>query len=53
MRLCSNKEVAGIFSFFILIYVFLGGFEQCFKSRARLFFMIYLQRSYTLALPFL
>ena len=38
MKLCSNKEVAGIFRFYILIYVFLGGLEQRFESRTRPFY---------------
>ena len=38
MKLCSNKEVAGIFRFYILIYVFLGGLEQRFERRTRPFY---------------
>ena len=49
MRLCSNKEVAGIFRFYILIYVFLGGLQQRSESRTRPF-MIWLRKSYALAL---
>ena len=35
--LCDNKEVAGIFSFYVLIYVFLDGLEQRFELRTRHF----------------
>ena len=35
--LCDNKEVAGIFSFYVLIYVFLDGLEQLFELRTRHF----------------